>query len=150
MNPCLLQWKCESQSLTTTKDLVGLSLQTCFWIELLMFLLCHCIKTTGKTDYFVLKKEEVLYFAQYYLSIWGFPGGSVVKNLSANAGDEGDLGSILESGRSPGGRSVNSLQYSCLENPMDRGAWWATVHRVTKSQIRLSRNTHTSLYLLLL
>ena len=65
-----------------------------------MFLLCHCIKTTGKTDYFVLKKEEVLCFAQYYLSIWDFPGGSVVKNLSANAGDEGDLGSILGLGRS--------------------------------------------------
>ena len=99
-----------------------------------MFLLCHCIETTGKTDYFVLKKEEVLCFAQYYLSIWGFPGGSVVKHQSANAGDEGDLGSILGLGRSPGGRNVNSLWYSCLENPMDRGAWWATVHRVAKSR----------------
>ena len=54
-----------------------------------------------------------------------------VKNLLANAGD---AGSILGSGRSPGGGHGNPLQYSCLENPMDRGAWWATVHGVPKSQ----------------
>ena len=59
----------------------------------------------------------------------------VVKNLLANAGDERDAGSIPGSGRSPGGRHGNPLQYSCLENPMDRGAWWATVHGVAKSQI---------------
>ena len=53
----------------------------------------------------------------------------------------GDLGSILESGRSPGGGNGNPLQYSCLENAMDRGAWWATVHGVTKSQTGLS-NIH--------
>ena len=56
----------------------------------------------------------------------GFPGGSVVKNLPVDAGDTGDAGSIPGSGRSPGGRHGNPLQYSCLENPMDRGAWWAT------------------------
>ena len=60
--------------------------------------------------------------------IWGFPGGSAVKNLPANAGDAGDLGLIPGSGRSPGGGHGNPLQYSCLENPMDRGAWWAAVH----------------------
>ena len=65
----------------------------------------------------------------------GFPGGSVVKNLPANAGD---MGSVPESRRSPGEENVNPLQYSCLGNPMDRGAWWATVHGVTKSQTRLS------------
>ena len=64
----------------------------------------------------------------------GFPGMLVVKNLSANAGDIRDVGSIPGSGRSPGGGHGNPLQYSCLENPMDRGDWWATVHRVTKSQ----------------
>ena len=53
----------------------------------------------------------------------GFPGGSEVKNLPANAGDIGDMGSIFEPGRSPGGGNGNSFQYSCLENPMDRGAW---------------------------
>ena len=57
----------------------------------------------------------------------------VVKNLPANAGDIRDAGSIPGSGRSPGKGHGNPLQYSCLENPMDRGAWWATVHRVAKS-----------------
>ena len=61
----------------------------------------------------------------------GFPGDSVLKNPSANAGD---LDSISGSGRSPGGGNGNPLQYSCLGNPMDRQAWWATVHRVAKSQ----------------
>ena len=64
-----------------------------------------------------------------------FPGDSVVKNLPINAGD---LGTIPGSGRSPGGGHGNPLQYCCLENPMDRGAWCATVHEVTKSQIHLS------------
>ena len=58
----------------------------------------------------------------------------VVKNLPANAGDIRDVGSIPGLGRSPGGGRGNPLQYSHLENPMDRGAWQAMVHRVTKSQ----------------
>ena len=57
----------------------------------------------------------------------GFPGGSLVKNPSANAGDAGDSVSISGSGRSPGGGNDNPFQYSCLENPTDKGAWWATV-----------------------
>ena len=57
----------------------------------------------------------------------------VVKNSPANAGDSGDAGSILWLGRFPGGGPGNPHQYSYLENPMDRGAWWATVHRVTRS-----------------
>ena len=61
----------------------------------------------------------------------GFTGHSVVKNLPANAGD---VGLIPESGRFPGGRHSNPLQYSCLENPFDRGTRQATVRRVTKSQ----------------
>ena len=68
----------------------------------------------------------------------GFPGGSVVKNLPANAED---VGSIPGLGRCPGVGNDNQLQYSCLKNSMDRGAWWATVHSVTKSQTQL--NTHT-------
>ena len=55
-------------------------------------------------------------------------------NAVVNAADIRDVGSILGSGRSPGGRHGNPLQYSCLENPMDRGTWQAMVHRVTKSQ----------------
>ena len=54
----------------------------------------------------------------------------VVKNLAANAGEIRDTGSVPGSVRSPGGGHGNPLQYSCLENPMDRGAWWATVHGV--------------------
>ena len=53
---------------------------------------------------------------------------------NATAGDPRDVGSVPGLGRSPGGGHGNPLQYSCLENPMDRGAWWATVHRVAKNQ----------------
>ena len=56
----------------------------------------------------------------------------MVKNLPANVGDTGDVGLIPGSGRSPGEGNDNPLQYSCLENPMDRGAWQVTVHGVTK------------------
>ena len=62
------------------------------------------------------------------------PVALVLKNPPANAGDLRDMGLIPGSGRSPGGEKGNPLQYSCLENSMDRGAWWATVDRVTKSQ----------------
>ena len=62
----------------------------------------------------------------------------MIKNLPANAGDKRDAGSIPGSGRSPGGGHGNRLQCSCLGNPMDRGAWWAEVHGVAKSQTRLS------------
>ena len=72
-------------------------------------------------------------------STWGFPGCSVVKNLPANAED---AGSIPGSGRSPGGGNGNPLQYSCQDNPMDRGAWWATVHGLAKRQTYLSDRTH--------
>ena len=67
----------------------------------------------------------------------GFPDGSVVKNLPANAVDAGYSGLIPGSGRSPGGENGNPLQYSCQENLMDRGAWWAMVHGVTKSWTQL-------------
>ena len=59
----------------------------------------------------------------------------MVKNLPAIAGDKRDVGSIPESGRSPGGRHGNPLQYSCLENPMDGGAWRATVHGIAESDM---------------
>ena len=68
---------------------------------------------------------------------WGLPGGSEVKNLPANAGDVRDVDSIPGLGRSPGGGYDNPLQYSCLENLTDRGAWRAMVHRFAKSQIQL-------------
>ena len=67
--------------------------------------------------------------------MWGFPGGLVVKIPPANAGD---VGLIPGPGRSPGEGNGNPLQCSCVENPMDREAWQATVHGVTKSQTQLS------------
>ena len=67
--------------------------------------------------------------------MWGFPGGLVVKIPLASAGD---VGLIPGPGRSPGEGNGNPLQCSCLENPMDRGAWQATVHGVSKSPKRLS------------
>ena len=63
----------------------------------------------------------------------GFPGGAVGKNPPANAGDTGEEDLNPGLGRSPGGGNDNPLQYSCLENSMDRGAKWTTVHRVAKS-----------------
>ena len=62
-----------------------------------------------------------------------FPGGTVIKNPPVNAGDAGDSDSVPGSERSPGEGNGNPLQYSCLGNPMDRGAWWGTVHGVPKS-----------------
>ena len=72
------------------------------------------------------------------LQATGFPGGSLVKNPPAKVRYARDVGSIPGSGRSPGGGHGNPLQYSCLENPMGRGTWWATVHGVTKSWTQLS------------
>ena len=73
----------------------------------------------------------------------GFPGVLMVKNPPANAGDIGDMGSIPGLGTSPGGGHGDPLQYSCLENPMDRGAWWAIVHGVTNIQKQLKQlSTH--------
>ena len=68
----------------------------------------------------------------YIYFLWGFPDGASGKNLPAIARDLRDVGWIPGLGRSTGGGHDNPLQHSCLENPMDRGAWWATVHRVTQ------------------
>ena len=65
---------------------------------------------------------------------WGFPGGAVIKNPPANAGATSHEGLIPGLGRSPGGGNGNPFQYFCLKNPIDRGAWRATVHGVTKCQ----------------
>ena len=69
----------------------------------------------------------------------------MVKNLPANAGDTGDLGSVPGLRRSSGGGDGNPFQYSCFGNPMDRGAWRAVVHRVAKSQTQLSMHAHLML-----
>ena len=70
-------------------------------------------------------------------SSWASQVALVIKKLAARAGDVRDVGSIPGPGRVPGGGHGNPLQYSCLENPVDRGTWWATVHRVTKSRTQL-------------
>ena len=71
----------------------------------------------------------------------GFPDGSAGKESACSAGDTEDVGSIPWSGRSPGAGKHNPLKYSCLENPIDGGTWWAIVHGVTESRTQLS--THT-------
>ena len=75
----------------------------------------------------------------------GFPCGTSGKEPARNAGDVRDTGSSPGSGRSPGKGNGNPLQYSCLENPMDRGAWRAMIHRVTESltQLKDFMPTHT-------
>ena len=78
-------------------------------------------------------------------NLLGLPGGSVVKNLPANAGDAGSIPGL---GKSPGEGQGNPLQYSCLGNPTDRGAWWATVHEIPKSWTRLSAHTQLLVYAL--
>ena len=90
--------------------------------------LCWGVVYTGE--------HRVQWYAQGYTRTHaGFPGGSDGKESAGNAGDPG---LIPGSGRSPGGGRGNPLQYSCLENPSDRGAWWAMVHGVGKSRIQLS------------
>ena len=81
----------------------------------------------------IFKSRDITLLTKVRLA--SLPGGSEVK---ASAYDEGDLGLIPGLGRSPGEGNGNQLQYSCLENPMDGGAWWATVRRIAKSQTRLS------------
>ena len=70
-----------------------------------------------------------------------FSGGPVVKNPPANTGNSRDVGSTPESGRAPGVGSGNPLQYSCLDNPVDRGAWWAAVEGVIQSDTTLNTCT---------
>ena len=85
--------------------------------------------------YIYLYRYRYIYLSiSIYLYIYiGLPGGAVVKNLPVNAGDVGNTGLIPWSGRSPGVGNDNPLQYVCLENSMDSGAWQATVYGVTKS-----------------
>ena len=100
--------------------------------------LLHCLLTSSMAikrfkDLLINHPENI-----YALFSWGFPGGSEVKASACNAGD---LGSIPGLGKSPGEGNGNPLQYSCLENPMDGGAWWTTVHRLVESWTRLSNFT---------
>ena len=88
--------------------------------------------------------SDIHFFVCHSGSRMGFPGGAVVKNLPAITGNAKVVGLVPELGRSPGVRNSDSFQYSCLENAMDRGAWWVTVHEVTKSQTQLSGWVHNT------
>ena len=85
---------------------------------------------------------DVCYWKRNKPSQRGFPSGAAVKNLPANAGDMGDAGSISGLGRSLGRGNYKPLQYTCLGNPMDRGARWAIVHEAAKeSDMTATNNT---------
>ena len=79
-----------------------------------------------------------------------FPDSAEGKEFTCNSGDTGDMDLIPGSGRSPGEGNGNLLQYSCLENPVDRGTWWATVQSVTKSWTPLSHNPGIFFFLVIL
>ena len=87
---------------------------------------------------------DIYIYISFSLIMWcitfigGFPGGVMVKNLLGSAGNTRDVGSIPDSGGSPGVGNGNLLQHSCLGNSRDTGVWWATVHRVAKIWERLS------------
>ena len=83
-------------------------------------------------------KAELVPFFSFLNFYWRIPGGAVVKSLLGNAGDTGDKGSIPGLGRSLRGGRGKPLQYFCLEDCMDKGAWWAIVKGIAKSRTRLS------------
>ena len=101
-------------------------LNTCWYV----FLKTNC--------FYVMQNMAFWLFG--FLATRGFPGGSEDKASACNAGDRGSIPGL---GRSPGEGNGNPLQYSCLENPIDRGAWRATVHWVAESRTRLSDFTFT-------
>ena len=102
------------------------------------------IKSSQERD----SNNELITIISMFYEGWAFQVASgewrVAKNLPANAGDTRDVGSVLGSGRSCGVRHGNLLQYSCLENFLDRGDCWVTVHGFMKIQICLSKHAHTS------
>ena len=126
-------------SLFTLYSFKSHPLSLCFWN------LCVCERAipTWNTSLYLPYSPLLTNFiplfetqARMHISsiLWSIPYGSVVKNLPAKAGDAGDVGSIPGSRRSPRRGNGNLLQYFAWKNPMGRGAQWATLHRVTKSQ----------------
>ena len=79
-------------------------------------------------DWFLLYNKNLAGLCPWVLEVRGFPGGSVVKNPPTNERDLGDMGSVPGLGRYPGEGNGDPLQYPCLGSPMERGAWWATIH----------------------
>ena len=111
------------------------------------------LKSVLRSSFFLGSKTKGDRFPHFFQHSSSLPTGhllqglprwhSVIKNLPANAGDTGDAGSIPGSGRCPGGGNGNPFQYSCLENPIDRGTWRPTVHGITESPTRLSDWAHS-------
>ena len=101
----------------------------------------HLILTIAQWDsyYYSYFIDEIKLFAQHHVASRASQVALVAKNPLANTKDARDTGSIPGSGRSPGGGHGSPLQYSCLENPMEGGAWRATVHGVAKGQTQLKR-----------
>ena len=91
----------------------------------------------GQTTTYVLCIKQIIYSMYKINNLQAFQMVLVVKSMSVNAEDIRNMGLIPGLGRSLRGGHGNPLQYSCLENPMDRGFWWATVHRVAKSRTQL-------------
>ena len=102
---------------------------TAFTISHALIPLCQLLSPTQKGIWEIIALQR---------DMWSLPGGAVIKNLSANTGDAGDAGSISGSRRSPGEGNDNPVQYSCLENSMDRGTQWPIDHAVTKGHTLLS------------
>ena len=109
--------------------------EMCAYTELIHFVIVQQKLATSQSNYTSIKNENKYKSTEIQASQVPL----VVKNPLANAGDISNAGSITGSGRSPGGGHNNPLQYSCLENPMDRGAWQATVRGVAKSRTRLKQ-----------
>ena len=131
--------------ITSVKELQWKYIQL-FLLKLKFFLINNKNPITRHANCLILNKSSywVYQLFKFGCGTWrlGFPGGSDGKASACNVGDPG---SIPGSGRSPGEGNGNLLQYSCLENSMDGGAWWATVHGVKKSWTRLSNLIFTFL-----
>ena len=108
--------------------------------------LCFCSNNKLQVPEWISRLEGI--FCWHKVCTLGFPGVLVVKNPPSNSGDLRDMDSIPGLGRSPGGGHVNPLQYSCQKNPMDRAAWQATVHSISKSWTWLKQlSMHTNIYI---
>ena len=107
-----------------------------------------CIKKDLRFPWILQSRDNAINHLVYIRSTSydGLPRWCSSKESVCNAGDAGDAGSIPKMGRYSGEGNGNPLQYSCLENPMDRGAWWVTVHEVAKNQTRLSMHTYTRVH----
>ena len=129
-------------SIINLTAVLSASLLFVFWLYHLFFIaffsLCQLSLILTVFQYPILSPLLTNFYAGIFI-IWASQVALGVKNPPANAGDIRDMGSFPGWGRSPGVGNGNPLQYSWLENPMDRAAWWAAVHRMVKSQTQLRR-----------